>query len=273
MEHLGPFAFNALRFMLGALVLLPFIFRQRKASPEAATRPLFNRRTILSGVIAGGVLFGGASFQQIGIISTTAGKAGFITGLYVILVPLLGLFWKKRSRGEAWMGAVLAVLGLYLLSVTREFTISYGDLLVLISAFFWAFHVQIIDGFVSHSHPLVLACLQFAVCSILSGLFFLFTETTSWNAIYAAGIPILYAGLFSTGVAYTLQVVAQREAHPVHAAILLSLESVFAVLGGWLLLSESLSERQLIGCALMLGGMMASQLNVFPGARDAVSKK
>jgi len=273
MDFVGPFAFNALRFLLGGLVLIPLILLQRK-QPASTTwpQPLFTRKTVLSGAIAGSVLFGGASLQQIGIISTTAGKAGFITGLYVILVPLLGLLWKKRTHLEAWLGAILAVWGLYLLSVTREFTISYGDFLVLLSAFFWAFHVQIIDGFVAHSHALVLACLQFFVCALLSALVFLFTETASWMAVYAAGLPILYAGLFSTGIAYTLQVVAQREAHPAHAAILLSLESVFAVLGGWLLLSETLSERQFIGCALMLGGMMASQLNIFPGVRSSVSK-
>ncbi len=273
MDFIGPFAFNALRFLLGGLVLVPFIQIQRKRPASATSpQPLFTRKTVRSGVIAGSVLFGGASLQQIGIITTTAGKAGFITGLYVILVPLLGLLWKKRTRREAWLGAILAVWGLYLLSVTREFTVSYGDLLVLLSAFFWAFHVQIIDGYVAHSHALVLACLQFLVCALLSAVVFLFAETTSWPAVYAAGLPILYAGLLSTGVAYTLQVVAQREAHPAHAAILLSLEAVFAVLGGWLLLSETLSERQLIGCALMLAGMMASQLNIFSGARSSVSK-
>jgi drug/metabolite transporter (DMT)-like permease len=260
MEHLGPFIFNGVRFALGGAVLLPFIFWRSAVSGQ---RPAVSgERTSLlrDGIIAGAVLFGGATLQQWGIVSTSAGKAGFITGLYVILVPILGLFIGQRTGRNTWLGALMAMVGLYLLSVRGGFRMSMGDLLVLGGAVFWAFHVQIIGRFVLRQDPLALASTQFFTVSALSMIGALFFEDWNTQALLSATGPILYAGLASTGIAYTLQVVAQRRAHPSHAAILLSLEAVFAVLGGWLLLSESLGPRELTGCVIMLAGMLFSQL-------------
>ena len=189
-----------------------------------------------------------------GVVYTTAGKAGFITGLYVLFVPLFGLLVGKRTSGLTWVGAVLAAVGLYLLSAKGLTGIALGDGLVLLSAVFWALHVLAIDRYVHRVQPLQLATTQFAVCGALSLAGALVFETPDPAAVRAATLPILYAGLLSTGVAYTLQVVAQRKAHPSHAAIILSLESVFAVLGGWLILSESLSARGLAGCGVDAGG-------------------
>ncbi len=256
MEHTGPLTFNGARFALGALALLPLIWRQRRRPIARGDAPSELRR----GLVLGLVLCGGATLQQAGLVYTTAGKAGFITGLYVVLVPLLGLGVGARTRGATWLGAVLAVGGLYLLSISGRLRMDLGDLLVLGSALFWAVHVLLIGRWAPATDPVRLACLQFAICSAasLGGAFLL--ESPAWSQLRGAAGPILYAGLMSTAVAYTLQVVAQRQAPPAHAAIILSLEAVFAVLGGGVLLGERLTGRGWAGCALMLAGMILSQI-------------
>ncbi len=265
MEYLGPFTFNGVRFALGSLSLVPLMLLKRK-NPSAITAllPPADRQTVAwGGALAGLALFMGASLQQVGLVHTTAGNAGFITGLYVVIVPLLGLFWRQRPDLGTWIGAVLAAAGLYLLSVTAAFEIAFGDLLVLVGAFFWAAHVLIIGWLSPRIESIQLACIQFAICSLLSLITAAALETMTLQGLMGAALPILYGGLLSVGVAYTLQVVAQRDARPAHAAIILSLESVFAALGGWLLLGELLSARALVGCSLMLAGMLLSQLQAF----------
>jgi drug/metabolite transporter (DMT)-like permease len=262
MDYVGPFTYNGVRFAIGSLSLLPLVLmarEQRSAASQILPPP--GLKTILFGGAALGLtLFAGASLQQIGLVYTTAGKAGFITGLYVIIVPILGLIWRQRPRIGTWIGAFLAAIGLYLLSVTEEFTIELGDLLVLIGAFFWAAHVLIIGWLSPRINSIKLAFSQYVACSILSLITAIIIEVITLNSIFAAAIPILYGGLLSVGIAYTLQVVAQRDAHPAHAAILLSLEAVFAAIGGWLILGEIISPRGLVGCGLMLFGMLLSQL-------------
>ncbi len=268
MRFIGPFTFNGVRFALGSLALLPLIWPKSRAGRQGDSGKRANtpgetnavRKSIhFFGLISGVVLFLAASLQQVGIVYTSAGKAGFITGLYVILVPLSGLFWGQKPGLGRWVGTVLAVSGLYLLSVTEGFSISRGDFLVLLSAFLWAAHVQLIGRFSPRTDPLQLASLQFAVCSLLSLITAGFLEPIHLRAILRTAVPILYGGLFSVGVAYTLQVVVQKTAHPTHAAVILSLEGVFAVLGGWLILGELLSLRGVLGCILMLAGMLFSQ--------------
>jgi len=234
-----------------------------REQPAASRQILPNpgpKTILLGGAALGMALFSGASLQQIGLVYTTAGKAGFITGLYVIIVPILGLFWKQQPKIGTWIGAILAAIGLYFLSVTEQFTIEMGDLLVLVGAFFWAAHVLIIGWLSPRINPIKLAFSQYLACSILSLITAYLVETITLTSILEAAIPILYGGLLSVGVAYTLQVIAQRDAHPAHAAILLSLEAVFAAVGGWLLLDEIISPRGLVGCGLMLAGMLLSQL-------------
>jgi drug/metabolite transporter (DMT)-like permease len=264
MEHIGPFTYNALRFAIGSLVLLPVIFVRRKdgplsaaAAPAAGAKPL---SSLLAGLMAGAVLFIGASLQQVGLVTTTAGKAGFITGLYVVLVPLTGLLWGQRTRWSAWVGAVLSVLGLFLLSVTQRFTMERGDLLVLVGAFAWTGHVQMVGWLSPRTDPLKLSSVQFAVCALASAVAAVIGETATWNGVLAAAAPVLYGGILSVGVAFTLQVVAQRRAPPAHAAILLSLECVFAALGGGLILGERLGARGAAGCAIMFAGTLVSQV-------------
>ncbi|MCG8426993.1 MAG: DMT family transporter [Chromatiales bacterium] len=254
MDHMGPFAFNGARFVLGSLSLLPLLwfFPSKQTSPRST---LF-----FACGVAGVMLYAGSSLQQIGLVYTTAGNAGFITGLYIVLVPFFALFWRQKTHSYTWFGAVLAVIGLFILSVTDELVLAYGDLLELIGAFFWAGHVLVIGHFTQRVDSIRLAFGQFAVCALLSLLSALLWEEIDFQVIQTAWVPIAYAGLLSVGVAYTLQVIAQKEAPAAHAAIILSMEAVFAAVGGWLLLDEMLGVRGLIGCGLMLCGMLVSQL-------------
>jgi drug/metabolite transporter (DMT)-like permease len=262
MEHVGPFGFNGVRFALGCLVLLPFLFRNGMCShdPSARHARLFAAPGLGGGLLAGFVLFLGASFQQVALVYTTAGNAGFITGLYVVLVPVIGIALGHRTHAGTWLGCVLAAAGLYLLSVTDQLAISRGDFLVLVGAFFWAAHVHIIGWVSPRQDPLKIAFLQYAACAVLSLIVSAGIEQNRATSYMSAAIPILYGGVLSVGVAYTLQVVAQRSAKPAHAAIILSLEAVFAAIGGWVLLGEVLTPRGMTGCALMFCGMLVSQL-------------
>ena len=262
MDYLGPFTFNAARFILGSLSLLPLLLisrDQRPASENIMPRPGW-KLVVFGGFSAGFLLFMGMSLQQVGLVYTTAGKAGFITSLYVVLVPILALFWKQSTNPGTWIGAVLAAIGLYFLSVTESFTVEFGDLLEFLCAFFWAGQVLMIGWLSPRIQSVKLAFTQFAVCAILSLLVAVGFEEISWNALVQATWPILYGGIMSSGVAFTFQVIGQRHTHPAHASIIMSLEAVFAALGGWLLLNEMLSMRGLLGCGLMLGGMLISQL-------------
>jgi drug/metabolite transporter (DMT)-like permease len=271
MEHVGPFGFNGVRFALGCLVLLPVIVRNglsKSCSPVRCPGSL-TLSCLGGGALAGLVLFCGASFQQVALVYTTAGKAGFITGLYVVLVPIIGLALGHRTHAGTWLGTFLAAIGLYLLSVTEQLTFAPGDLLVLIGAFFWAGHVLLIGWLSPRQDPLKLAFIQYAVCSAISLAVSAAIEPNTTAGYLSAAIPILYGGVLSVGVAYTLQVVAQKEARPAHAAIILSLETVFAALGGWLILGEILTPRGLTGCALMFAAMLASQLWRVPRKKES----
>ncbi len=262
MDHVGPFTFNGIRFLLGALVLIPFIYSNRNSLPKESdgSGQVRNNRLVLYGGLAGMAIFAGASLQQVGLVYTTAGKAGFITGLYVVIVPIMGLLWGQHTNAGTWGGVLMAAAGMYLLSVNEDLTVSLGDLLELIGAIFWACHIHLIGWLSPKTDSLQLAFLQFMVCAAASLITGAVIETTSLAAIAAAALPIIYGGALSVGVAYTLQVVAQRYAHPAHAAILLSLEAVFAAVGGWLVLGEVMSGRGIVGCSLMFMGMLMSQL-------------
>ncbi|MEA2102685.1 MAG: DMT family transporter [Thermodesulfobacteriota bacterium] len=260
MEYVGPFTFNGVRFLLGAMVLLPFLLKDNWNTGEKQKKTGSLRTMMFSGGLAGVVLFSGASLQQAGLVYTSAGNAGFITGLYVVIVPIMGLVFGHRTHTGTWIGVVLAAVGMYLLSVTEQFTMAFGDMLVLASAFFWALHVIVIGWISPWRNPIRLAFCQYMVCSALSLVIALCVETITMHSIIQAMVPIFYGGVFSVGMAYTLQVVAQRHAPPAHSAIILSLESVFAAVGGWLFLREMLSVRELTGCVLMLCGMLFSRL-------------
>jgi drug/metabolite transporter (DMT)-like permease len=263
MEHIGPFTFNGLRFALGALSLLPLIYffsKRSTANKEAQMDRSEWKRVRAAGFKVGLILFAGSSLQQVGLIYTTAGKAAFITGLYIVIVPILGLFLKQRLNLNMGLGAFLAAVGLYFLSITNRFTISQGDLLELVGALFWSVHILMIDNYSRKVDVLKLSLIQMITCSVFSLGIAVFTEVIAWSTISQVIIPILYGGILSAGVAYTLQIIGQKNAQPAKAAIIFSMEAVFAALGGYLLLHEHLSTRGLIGCLLMLLGMLLPQL-------------
>ncbi|HSW54588.1 MAG TPA: DMT family transporter [Ignavibacteriaceae bacterium] len=268
MEYLGPFTFNTARFTLGSLSLIPLLLiNQKRKFEKEKFLPLNDKNLLYGGLAAGTVLFLGATFQQGGLVYTDAGKAGFITGFYIILVPILGLFIKQKTSFFTWLGAIVAIVGLYFLGVNESFDINLGDVLVLVGAFFWAIQILVIGFYSKKSDPFKLAFSQFVVCAVLSFIAALISETIILQNILLAYLPILYAGLFSVGIAFTIQVVAQRDAHPANAAIIMSLEAVFAVIGGWMILNESIPLRGLFGCVMMLIGMIISQLYLFRGKK------
>jgi len=252
MEFIGPFLFNAVRFALGTVVLLPLIFLSRGKKLRSQRVP------IKYGILTGLILFAGASLQQVGLVYTTAGNAGFVTGLYVVIVPVLGLFWGQSCGKGTWAGAALAVSGMFLLTTAGSSRMLSGDIIVFAGAIFWAVHIQLISRLMKRYDALSLAALQFGCCSLLSGLAALLTEKLSLSGIRMAAVPILYGGLVSVGIAYTLQIVAQKRAHPAHAAIIMSLEAVFALIGGWIMLAEPVTLKGTAGGALMLAAMISS---------------
>ena len=264
-EHLGAFTFNGIRFAIGSISLVPLIIffhrkKENKVDEKLKVTEANKKQIFKAGLIAGIVLFAAAALQQIGMASTTAGKGGFITGIYMVIVPVLGLFLKQKTNRNTWIGIGLAIIGLYLLTITNGFSIGKGDLLVLMSSFMWAIHILIIDNFTKKIDPLKLSCIQFATCSVLSLVIAFGFETITVSGVEGALMAILYGGILSVGVAYTLQVVAQKDAKPTHAAILLSMESVFGVIGGALFLGEKLNGRGLIGCVLIFIAIIISQI-------------
>jgi drug/metabolite transporter (DMT)-like permease len=263
-ELVGPFTFNAVRFMVGGLVLLPLLgLHKMRKKRTLSPNPSSAQNPWRGGALLGVILFGGASLQQLGLVTTTAGKGGFITGLYVVLVPLLlALFLRTRVTWSSWVGAVLAVLGLLLLSIRLGETVhlNSGDGWVLLGSFVWALHVIVTGRVAPGQDPVRLAVAQYIVCALLCAVSAAVLEWNTWSRVLEAAPAILYAGILSTGVAYTLQIVGQRHAPAADAAIIMSMEAVFAALAGWLVLNEAMTAQQLLGCGLMFAGMLLAQL-------------
>ncbi|MCD6588045.1 MAG: DMT family transporter [Candidatus Fermentibacteraceae bacterium] len=248
MTHLGPMAFNTIRFGMGALVLFP-VFKK-----------YISRSYLSQAVLAGSILFAGASLQQWGVVYTTAGKAGFITGLYIVFVPVLGLVTGHREGKTLWAGIVLSLAGLWLLSFSQGFkSVNPGDLLVLGGAVMWAIHVRLIGRYAGRYHPGGFAVVQFTTVTVLSAATTLFVKE-SWSGIPAAWLPLAYSGVLSVGIAFTIQIFAQKNVRPAPAAIIMSLEAVFAAIGGSIVLKESLTATELSGAALMFAGMIVAQI-------------
>ncbi|HWR61057.1 MAG TPA: DMT family transporter [Clostridia bacterium] len=268
-QYIGAFTFGGIRFALGSISMIPLLLYFRSKASGKETESTDKAEVLKSGVIAGSILFVAAALQQLGLSYTTAGKAAFITGLYIVLVPLLGIFLKQHIRLSTWSGVVLAVIGLYFLSVNEDLSIAKGDLFVIVGAFFWAFHILVIDNFVKKVDPFKFSFVQFVTCSILSLTAAFIFEDVNLEGISKAAIPLLYGGILSAGVAYTLQALGQKHAKPSHAAIILSMETVFAAIGGTLLLGENLGARAYLGCALMFAGMLVAQLQSFGKSKEA----
>ena len=267
-EYIGPFTMNSIRSFLGAVVLLPVIKvmdiqRSKLTEHVSQTQEEKNQSRkdlVLGGICCGIALTIASSLQQIGMLYTTAGKSGFITALYILIVPIIGLFMKKHVGIKTWIGVALAVLGMYFLSVQEGFAISRGDFLTFLCAIVFAIHILIIDYFSPKVDGVKLSCIQFAVCGVLCACPMVFIEKPMLTQILTAWLPIAYAGIMSCGVAYTLQIVAQKGIDPTVASLIMSLESVFAALSGWLILHEHLSTRELFGCILVFVAIILAQL-------------
>lgn len=263
MDHIGPFTFNAVRTLLAGVAMIPVIllFDKLQKKPPLSKQVLSD--TLKGGVFCGTALFVASSLQQVGIQLITenaSGKAGFITALYIIIVPIIGLFLGKRPRKLVWLCVVLAIIGFYLLCVTGDFSIGVGELLVLGCAFGYSLHIMLIDHFSHKADGMRMSCIQFFVSGFFSAIAMLLTEDPSLAGIWAAKGAILYTGIMSSGVGYTLQIVAQKDVNPTLATMIMSVESVFAVLAGWLLLHEDLSGKELLGCLLVFVAVILAQL-------------
>lgn len=274
MEYVGGFTFNCIRSLIGGIVLIPCIFWLRKWKAKEQGTLLFveenimrqsfwerNKTLICGGVSCGVVLCVASNLQQQGIKYTSVGKAGFITALYIVLVPVISIFMRKKVRKLVWIGMLFAVAGLYFLCINETFTVGRGDLLVLACAAVFAVHILVIDYFAPKVDCVAMSCIQFITCGILSGIPMLLFETISLKSLLGAAGPILYAGVMSCGVAYTLQIIGQKNMNPTVASMILSLESVISVLAGLIILNQRLSARELLGCGLMFVAVVLSQLS------------
>lgn len=265
MDCIGPFTFNAARFLIGGTVLIPLIVYRSKKNPLLRNRSIeekhTNRKMVWIGGICCGIALCGASLlQQMGIQHTTVGKAGFITTLYIIIVPLVELLFGKKIAKKIWIGAVMAVIGLYLLCINENFSIGKGDFLVLICAVLFAIHILVIDHFVPKADGVCLSAIQFFISGTISAIGAILFENPNLSAMTDAIVPILYAGVMSCGVAYTLQVIGQKDMNPTVASMILSLESVISVLAGWIILGQALSIKEIIGCLIVFMAVILVQL-------------
>lgn len=269
MDYIGPFTFNAVRNAIGGLVLLPCIALLRRTGDGKGGIPQDERKAVsenrknllLGGICCGVMLFVASNLQQIGIQYTTVGKAGFITAMYIVLVPILSIFLGKKAGIKIWAAVVLSVAGLYILCMTGgRFSLQKGDLLVLLSAFAFSVHILVIDHFAPLADGVKMSCIQFFVCALLSAVCMWLFEEPDMGAILQAWIPVLYAGVLSCGVAYTLQIVGQRGMNPTVASLILSLESVISLIAGWVILGQALSAREISGCVLMFAAIILAQL-------------
>ena len=260
MEYVGPFTFNGVRSLIGAAVLVPVIFLLNRSKDTASAAADPSTSTTTSSPYCGIALFAASNFQQFGIKYTTVGKAGFITACYIVIVPIIGLFLKKKCSPFIWAAVVMALIGLYLLCITDGFSIGRGDILVLVCAFLFSLHILVIDYFSPKTDGVKLSCIQFLVCGILSMIPALVLEHPQISSILTAWLPILYAGIMSCGVAYTLQIVGQKNVNPTVASLILSLESCISVLAGWVILGQKLSAKELLGCVIMFAAIILAQL-------------
>lgn len=267
MDYIGPYTFNAVRSLLGGIVLVPcvFLFGQKKKSvkdevPSKGTAIDRPGNMITGGLLCGIMLFLSTTLQQVGIQYTTVAKAGFITALYIILVPILGIFLKKRVSFQIWISVLIAIIGLYLLCMKGSFYLGQGDFLMLVCSLCFALHILVIDHFTDKVSGVKLSCIQFFVCGLLSCILMFLFEKPAVSDILSTWLPIVYAGVFSSGVAYTLQIIGQKGTDPTIASLILSLESVVSVLAGWIILGQSLTPREILGCLLMFGAIILAQV-------------
>ena len=273
-DSIGTFAFNATRYFIAVLALLVVILisdklKKNKPTLTAQEKKAANKQLWLGGLCCGAALAIASNFQQAGLVAgTDAGKAGFITALYVVLVPVFGLFFKRKVSLPTWIAVVLSVVALYLLCIKGDFSLAPGDLLILVCAVCFAVHILVIDHFTAYCDGVKLSCLQFLFAGIISTICMFIFEDVDFAAILSCALPLLYVGIFSCGVGYTLQILAQKDSNPTVVTILLSLESVFAVIAGAIILKQQMTVREYIGCAIMFAAVILAQIQ-FPTRQKA----
>ena len=273
-DSIGTFAFNATRYFIAVLALLVVIAVSDKAkknrpTPTAEEKKAANKQLWLGGLCCGVALAIASNFQQAGLeAGTDAGKARFITALYVVLVPVFGLFFKRKVSLPVWIAVVCSVVALYLLCIKGDFSLAAGDLLILVCAVCFAVHILVIDHFTAYCDGVKLSCLQFLFAGIISAVCMFLFETVDFAAIWSCILPLLYVGIFSCGVGYTLQILAQKDSNPTVVTILLSLESVFAVIAGAIVLHQQMTAREYIGCVVMFVAVILAQIQ-FPEKKKA----
>ncbi len=267
MDHLGPFSFNAIRYFIGSVSLIPVIavvrkIQNRKGEGPATEEEKKNRLifTVKGGLFCGIVLCVASLLQQFGIIYTSVGKAGFITALYIIIVPFFSVIIGKKIKLKAWLAAIIAIIGFYFMCVDGVDAINIGDILVLSGAFVWAVHILLIDHFAPKAEVVLMSAVQFFVSGVLCGILAAIFETVSLQAIKDCLIPLLYAGVLSCGIAYTLQIAGQKRVEPTLACLVLSLESVFSAIAGWIVLGQRMAGIEIVGCLLAFAGVIVAQL-------------
>ena len=258
MDYLGPFTFNGVRNLIGGAALLPciaFLGRGNRGNAPGSRKDL-----IVGGVCCGVLLFAASSLQQIGLVYTTAGKSGFITAFYIVIVPVLGIFLRQKVGWKIWTAVGIALVGLYFLCITEGFSVNMGDFYVFLCALLFSLHILVIDHFAPRVDGVKMSCIQFFVCGLISLIPMFALETPTISGLLAGWFPLFYAGVLSCGVGYTLQIVGQKNVNPTVASLLLSLESCFSVLAGWIILGERLSVREGMGCVLMFAAIILAQL-------------
>ena len=260
MDYMGPMTFNGTRFLIGAFVLVPIIFIFRKPGEKKKITKEDMKVTITGGVVCGLCLFAASSLQQVGIQYTSVGKAGFLTTLYIILVPIIGIFFKKKASVMVWIGAILSVIGMYLLCVSETMSINKGDVFAFCCAIVFAFHILSVDYFSPKTNGIVLSCIQFLTSGLCAMVCAFIWEQPTLIEIINGIVPLLYVGIMSSGVAYTLQILGQKNADPTIASLIMSLESAVSVLGGWMILGQKLSPKELLGCLLMFIAVIGVQV-------------
>ncbi len=260
MDYMGPCTFNGIRFLIGGTVLLPLGYvrgKKKKNTPEELPPAL----TLKGGICCGLAICAASLCQQIGIMETTVGKAGFITTLYIIIVPVFGMFLRKKVPGKVWIAAAVAAVGMYMLCINESFSVSRGDAFVFLCAIIFAVHILVIDYFSPKTDGVALSCIQFYTAGIICTVAAFAVETPTWGQFVSGIVPILYAGVMSCGVAYTLQIIGQKNVEPTVASLILSMESVVSVLAGWVILGQELSSKELAGCVLVFAAVILVQYN------------
>lgn len=270
-DAMSAYAFNSLRSFAAGVALIPLIVfngaKDKRTGQAAVSDPYKRRMTVIGGIAVGTALALASALQQLGIGLTTVGKAGFITALYIVFVPVAGIFQKRKLPASVWISVALGVVGLYFLCMQGSFTLQKGDALILLCAFGYTAHILIIDHFSPKADCIKMSCIQFFVCALLSAVFTVIDGSIpTWEQIGEAIIPILYTGVMSSGVGYTLQIIAQKDTEPAIASLLMSLESVFAALAGWVLLKQTFSLKELVGCVIMFAAIVLAQLPELIGA-------